>query len=152
MDRAKKLKIIILAGGIFLMAAGAGTAAMHKITGNTAFCGTCHVMDNYMASWEHSSHREVAGCNDCHTDQRNYAAKTWSKVYAGSQHAFVNTVLTPPDHLKLYEASKPIIQRNCLRCHDDLVAQTNLDKAEPGGKSCFDCHRSTPHGRERPST
>ncbi|MCW2277567.1 NapC/NirT family cytochrome c [Heliophilum fasciatum] len=149
MDLTKKIKVAVLATGITLALAGAATATMHAVTKDSAFCGTCHVMDNYMGSWSHSSHREVAGCNDCHTDQRNYLAKTYSKATAGARHAYVN-IIGPPDHLKMIPSSKEVTQRNCLRCHDDLVEKTRL--AESDGNYCFDCHRSTPHGRERPST
>ncbi|MTV50541.1 cytochrome c nitrite reductase small subunit [Heliobacillus mobilis] len=152
MELSKKIKVGILSVVILLAAAGAATATMHAVTHESSFCASCHVMQNYMASWEHSSHREVAGCNDCHTDQRNYLAKTYSKATAGARHAFMN-VIKPPEHLKMIESSKEVVQRNCLRCHDSLVEKTRLadQDAEADRKFCFDCHRSTPHGRERPT-
>ena len=36
-----------------------------KISGHPKFCGSCHNMEDYYASWEHSSHKDVA-CVDCH--------------------------------------------------------------------------------------
>ena len=36
-----------------------------KITGHPKFCISCHNMDEYYTSWEHSSHGEVA-CISCH--------------------------------------------------------------------------------------
>ena len=29
-------------------------------------CVNCHVMGPYYATWQHSSHKMVATCNDCH--------------------------------------------------------------------------------------
>lgn len=152
METSKKVRITIFALALLLLAAGAGTATMHAVTGDSSFCGTCHVMDNYMSSWQHSSHRDVAGCNDCHTDQTNYLTKTWTKATAGARHAYVNYLSTPPQHLKMVESSKGVVQGNCLRCHGQVVEKTTLADPKVGGKYCFDCHRSMPHGRERPGT
>ena len=32
-----------------------------------AACANCHVMQEQYDGWLQSSHRAVAGCNDCHT-------------------------------------------------------------------------------------
>lgn len=152
MDISRKARITILLVAFLIVGAGAATAAMHAITGDPAFCGTCHVMDNYMGTWEHSSHKDVAGCNDCHTDQSSYAAKTWSKATAGARHAYVNYLSTPPMHLKMVESSKNVVQENCVRCHTELVANTPQLMNPSESKYCFNCHRTMPHGRERIST
>ncbi|QGG49324.1 NapC/NirT family cytochrome c [Heliorestis convoluta] len=150
MEAGKKVRIVILAIGFLLLAAGAGTATMHSVTGNSAFCASCHIMDNYMSSWEHSSHREIAGCNDCHTDQRNLLTKTWSKVKAGTLHGYVNYLTDHPDYLELYDSSRDIVQANCVSCHSDLIFKTSLANPSIGGKYCFDCHSSVPHDTYRP--
>ena len=36
-----------------------------EITGHPKFCVSCHNMDDYYVSWEHSSHQDVA-CIECH--------------------------------------------------------------------------------------
>jgi hypothetical protein len=53
----------------FLVVAMFGAVALGaygiKITGHLKFCVSCHNMDEYYASREHSSHQDVA-CIDCH--------------------------------------------------------------------------------------
>ncbi len=34
-------------------------------------CINCHVMNPQYATWNHSSHREVATCTDCHVPHNN---------------------------------------------------------------------------------
>jgi len=54
---------------MFLVVAVFGAVALGaygiKITGHPKFCGSCHNMGDYYASWEHSSHKDV-GCVECH--------------------------------------------------------------------------------------
>src|SRR5688572_17989710 len=37
------------------------------LTNNPAACANCHIMNDQYDGWIKSSHRSVAGCNDCHT-------------------------------------------------------------------------------------
>ena len=38
-----------------------------KVTAHPRFCTSCHYMDEYYESWQHSSHKDVA-CVECHYD------------------------------------------------------------------------------------
>jgi nitrate/TMAO reductase-like tetraheme cytochrome c subunit len=55
---------------LFLVVAVFGAVALGaygiKVTGHPKFCVSCHNMEGYYASWEHSSHKDVA-CVGCHT-------------------------------------------------------------------------------------
>jgi nitrate/TMAO reductase-like tetraheme cytochrome c subunit len=54
---------------LFLVIAVFGAVALGayaiEITGHPKFCISCHNMDDYYVSWEHSSHQDVA-CIECH--------------------------------------------------------------------------------------
>jgi hypothetical protein len=56
---------------LFLVVAVFGAVALGaygiKITGHPKFCASCHNMEEYYVSWEHSSHKDVA-CVECHAD------------------------------------------------------------------------------------
>jgi nitrate/TMAO reductase-like tetraheme cytochrome c subunit len=56
---------------LFLVVAVFGAVALGaygiKITGHPKFCASCHNMEEYYVSWEHSSHKDIA-CVKCHAD------------------------------------------------------------------------------------
>ena len=56
---------------LFLVVAVFGAVALGaygiKITGHPKFCASCHNMEEYYVSWQHSSHKDVA-CVECHTE------------------------------------------------------------------------------------
>ena len=54
----------ILAGvGTFTFGYGKGAS---YLSNNPQTCVNCHVMQDHLDSWQHSSHHHVAVCNDCH--------------------------------------------------------------------------------------
>jgi cytochrome c nitrite reductase small subunit len=116
-------------------------------------CVNCHIMAPEYATWSHSSHREVAHCNDCHVPHNNVFNKYYFKAKDGMRHAYVFTMRNEPQSIFINEAGKKVVQQNCLRCHNDLVqndkvlAYTHSFKDSFSGRPCWDCHRETPHGR-----
>ncbi|NLC77981.1 MAG: cytochrome c nitrite reductase small subunit [Clostridia bacterium] len=118
---------------------------VHSATKDPSFCVSCHVMEPVYGTWSHSAHREVAGCNDCHTDNTNYFTKTYTKATAGLQHLYHNTFSDLPDRLRIHQANTALVQDNCIRCHEDVVRNLNMDPE----RRCFDCHRYTPHSNYR---
>lgn len=122
-----------------------GVQGMHAFTKDSSFCVSCHVMEPVYGTWSHSSHREIAGCNDCHTDQTNYFTKSYTKATAGVQHLYHNTMGSIPTPIRIAEKNTQLVQDNCLRCHQDVVVNLNMDPS----RRCFDCHRYTPHSNYR---
>jgi cytochrome c nitrite reductase small subunit len=59
---------------------------------------------------------------------------------------------TEPQVIQIKQASKTVVQENCIRCHYELVNMVNIVEVTPennikgNGKLCWDCHRETPHG------
>lgn len=143
--RISKLSLIV---GLFVGLCSIvviGVQGVHAVTKDSSFCVSCHVMEPVYGTWSHSSHREIVGCNDCHTDQTNYATKSYTKITAGVQHLYHNTFSDVPDSIRIADKNTEMVQQNCLRCHEDVVRNVKMDSS----RRCFDCHRYTPHGNYR---
>lgn len=116
-------------------------------------CMNCHVMTTHYATWQHSSHRERATCNDCHVPHDNVFRKYYFKANDGLRHAFMFTFHLDPQVIMIHDAGKTVVQENCLRCHINTVnpvsiSNITLDGYKHGeGMLCWGCHRETPHGR-----
>jgi cytochrome c nitrite reductase small subunit len=116
-------------------------------------CINCHVMNPQYATWNHSSHREVTNCNDCHVPHNNVFNKYFFKAKDGLRHATIFTLRAEPQVIFIKQEGKEAVQQNCIRCHEKLVAG-NAGIARFGTslhyrteRSCVECHRETPHGR-----
>lgn len=116
-------------------------------------CVNCHVMQPQFATWFHSSHREVATCNDCHVPHNNFVNKYYFKAKDGLRHATMFTLRAEPQVMRIGDDGKEVVQKNCIRCHSDLLEdplmagyeqQFNVHRTD---RPCWDCHREIPHGR-----
>lgn len=103
------------------------------------------------ATWSHSSHREVATCNDCHVPQDNFAKHWLFKAKDGLRHATIFTLRKEPQVIFIKEAGREVVQTNCIRCHGQIF---EANRKMAGGnasqikeRQCWECHRETPHGR-----
>ncbi|WP_020528632.1 cytochrome c nitrite reductase small subunit [Flexithrix dorotheae] len=116
-------------------------------------CVNCHIMAPQYATWNHSSHREVTTCNDCHVPQDNVFRKYFFKGKDGLGHATVFTMRGEPQVIKMKEAGIAVVQENCQRCHQHenenvgLLSVTREKNLHGEGKLCWECHREVPHGR-----
>ncbi|KJS84212.1 MAG: hypothetical protein JM58_11365 [Peptococcaceae bacterium BICA1-8] len=131
--------VVLIGIGLAVIMIIVGSLGVNAYTKEAEFCASCHVMDTVYREWQHSAHREFTNCNDCHTDQKNYVAKTWSKATSGTGHLYHNTFGDPNVMLELKNTET--VQENCLRCHANLVESNFLMDDD-----CFRCHRTTPHG------
>lgn len=118
-------------------------------------CVNCHIMTPQYITWTHSSHREVAHCNDCHVPHNNIANKYFFKAKDGAYHASIFTLRSEPQVIKALEPSIKVIQSNCIRCHEDQVTDAKLiglvENHHPHrtDRICWECHREVPHGKVR---
>lgn len=116
-------------------------------------CVNCHIMAPQYATWQHSSHKTVTNCNDCHVPHDNVIHKYVFKAQDGMRHATIFTMRAEPQVIFIKEAGRKVVQENCKRCHEQLVdgvkslscPKSVLQHSEE--RLCWECHRETPHGR-----
>ncbi|MFP4367945.1 MAG: cytochrome c nitrite reductase small subunit [Candidatus Kapaibacterium sp.] len=149
-----RLPVTIILGVL----AGIGVTAFHisnassYLSDDPEACVNCHVMIPHFATWEHSSHREVAVCNDCHVPQDNFVRKYLFKAQDGMRHATVFTLRNEPPAIRILDAGKNVVQENCIRCHINQLHPVSLSDEDWGkekaGKRtyCWHCHEQVPHG------
>lgn len=138
----KSLQISLLVFVAILIGAGGFTFYYGKgysyLSDDPGACMNCHVMEDVYRSWEVSSHRDV-GCNECHLPHgfiRQYAAKANNGILHAAAFTFTN-----PQVIRLREGADKRISRNCIGCHESIVAFVNRG----GGQLCTDCHKSVGH-------
>ena len=90
---------------LLLMTGGAA-----EYTSRSEFCSSCHIMDPYYASWQQSSHHNVA-CIKCHFPP-GAAEKVRGKMLGLVQLLKYVTKTASP------RLSAEIPDESCLRCHD----------------------------------
>ena len=150
-----QLPVILLLGiivGLGLYILRISNAASY-LSDDPETCINCHVMNPQNATWNHSSHREVTNCNDCHVPHNNVFNKYLFKAKDGLRHATIFTMRAEPQVIFIKEAGKKVVQDNCVRCHEKLVtdnaavARFDDTRHYRTERSCVECHRETPHGR-----
>jgi cytochrome c nitrite reductase small subunit len=149
-----KIPVIILLGTI----SGLGlysfyvSRAWSYLSDEPETCINCHIMSPQYTTWRHSSHREVATCNDCHVPQDNIFRTYYFKGVDGMRHSAIFTTRGYKQTIKMLNPGNNVVQENCIRCHGHLTemleANITFNQAKSGkGKACWDCHRDVPHGR-----
>lgn len=149
------LPVTVLVGMIF----GLGFYVLHLskavsyLSDDPATCINCHVMTTEYVTWNHSAHRNVATCNDCHVPHDNVFNKYYFKAKDGLYHASVYTLRAEPQAITMRKPSEHVVQNNCIRCHAGQVTDAKMSdwvashEESRFGRRCWECHRDTPHGR-----
>ncbi|MBM3330391.1 cytochrome c nitrite reductase small subunit [candidate division WOR-3 bacterium] len=143
---------VLVAAGV-LVGLGLVTAHAARMTSylgdDPETCVNCHIMEPQYLTWMHSSHREVAHCNDCHVPQNNIVRHYGFKAIDGMKHSTIFALRREPQVVRTGALAVPVIEANCRRCHWSVIEQMTLRGYRPGDNRCWDCHRETPHGRTR---
>lgn len=150
-----KYPVLIITGSIIGLVAFIiyTSNAVSYLSDKPETCINCHIMMPQYATWQHSSHRENASCNDCHVPHDNVFNKYYFKAKDGLRHAGMFTLRLEPQVIFIHEAGKKVVHDNCIRCHSELLTDSKLntqtrfkhhDKSE---RECWECHREVPHGR-----
>ncbi len=126
--------------------------AISYISDSPKTCINCHVMTTQFVTWDHSSHRERATCNDCHVPHDTFIKKYYFKMMDGLKHSTYFTFHWEPEAIKIKGSGSNVVHENCIRCHENLLRKTklitsNIKDAE--SNRCWRCHRQTPHERPR---
>jgi cytochrome c nitrite reductase small subunit len=116
-------------------------------------CVNCHIMAPQYATWNHSAHREVTNCNDCHVPHNNIVNKFYFKAKDGMRHSVIFTLRNEPQVIFIHEAGQEVVHNNCIRCHEQTLLDPKMDfnrddfYSSRTDRKCWECHRETPHGR-----
>ena len=142
----------IIETGIALMAGlvlglGAYTFVYAKgysyLSNDPAACANCHVMRDFHDGWMKSSHRSVAGCNDCHTPH-DLVGKYSTKAMNGFFHSLAFTSGDFPDSIAIKDRNRRVTEAACRHCHEDVVLA--MDGPHQTQKvSCLKCHATVGH-------
>ncbi len=132
-----------LAAGIgaytFVYARGAS-----YLTNNPAACANCHIMREQYDGWIASSHRAVAGCNDCHTPHA-LVPKYATKALNGFWHSFAFTTGRFHEPIRINARNRAITEAACRSCHADIVHAVDAAPKAAGALGCIHCHNSVGH-------
>jgi cytochrome c nitrite reductase small subunit len=115
---------------------------------NPESCVNCHVMRDQFDAWNHSSHKAVAACNDCHTPHGTYLEKYFIKGVNGWNHSLAFTTGSFPDPIRIKGFNAVIAQENCIACHATAVGQMHYaGSLDIENMSCVSCHGNVGHGQ-----
>jgi cytochrome c nitrite reductase small subunit len=106
-------------------------------------CANCHIMRGVYDGWNHSSHKDVATCNDCHTPH-NVVAKYIVKGTNGFNHSSAFTLGNFHEPVRIKASSRQVALENCIYCHGDLVEAMAYDGGDHP-TDCLRCHASVGH-------
>jgi cytochrome c nitrite reductase small subunit len=133
------------------LAAGIGGFTFRYANGLSYFksdpraCVNCHIMQSQFSAWQHSSHRAVAVCIDCHLPHA-LVPKYLAKAENGFRHAKLFTTQSFVEPIVVQPAGKQILQDNCVRCHDAMVdALVHHTGTEAAAPECVHCHAGVGH-------
>lgn len=127
--------------GAFTFGYGEGWA---YLSDNPASCANCHVMQGHYDTWQNSSHRHVATCNDCHLSHHPIG-KWVVKADNGFFHSLAFTTGDFPEPIRIKERNRRVTQNACLHCHGDFV-HSMLPRRDGGDMlSCVHCHSDVGH-------
>lgn len=111
-------------------------------------CINCHVMNEQYDAWNHSSHKAVATCNDCHAPPGTEVEKLIAKGINGWNHSVAFTTGNFPDPIRVTDFNASIAQRNCVDCHATAVNQMHFaGSLDVEQMSCVACHGNVGHGK-----
>jgi cytochrome c nitrite reductase small subunit len=129
--------------GVGAFTFGYGKGASY-LSNNPSSCVHCHVMQDHYNSWQKSSHRHVAVCNDCHLPH-DAIGKMVTKADNGFFHSLAFTLENFHEPIQIKPRNRRVTQNSCLHCHADFVHQ--MLPAEPEGQTllCIHCHSDTGH-------
>jgi cytochrome c nitrite reductase small subunit len=131
----------IMGLGLYTFAYGRGFS---YLSNDPQACINCHVMRDVWEGWNHSSHKAVASCNDCHIPH-NLPAKYYAKALNGLHHSAAFTTGNFHEPIKITKFNRDILKRNCLHCHgsfiDPIIHQRNEEPID-----CLHCHSRVGHG------
>ena len=112
-------------------------------------CMNCHVMTDAFVSHRVSSHGRDVSCNDCHVPHTSLIREYAFKAVDGLKHAYAFTFRPDAQTMGLSSFAAPVVQENCMRCHEGRMLGVTAASSEASGLKCWHCHRDVAHGSVR---
>lgn len=115
-------------------------------SGEPSACVNCHVMRDQFEGWNHSSHKDWATCNDCHSPHSSVFAAYYSKAINGWNHSVAFTTGEFPEPIVITPRNEDIVLENCLECHAAVASEILGGEPIHGGEfACLHCHQDVGH-------
>ena len=108
-------------------------------------CANCHIMQTQYDAWQKASHHTAAVCIDCHLPH-DFVPKYLAKAENGYRHSKEFTAGTFAEPIRVQARGMEILQENCVRCHQDLLAELNMAARSHDSADCVRCHSTVGHG------
>ena len=126
--------------GVYTFAYAEGTS---YLSDDPKACVNCHVMRDVYNAWNHSSHKNVATCNDCHIPHE-FPSKYIVKAIDGFKHSAAFTLNNFAEPIRISPLSRQVVEHNCLACHSNMAFNLNhIGQSEP--EDCLRCHARVGH-------
>lgn len=116
---------------------------MSYFSSDPAACLNCHIMRDQYDGWNHSTHKAVAACNDCHAPH-TMPDKWIVKGINGFNHSVAFTFDSFPEPIRIRDFNQRVTLDNCVECHETAVSQIHYDGAGQE-QSCLTCHKDIGH-------
>ncbi len=117
-----------------------GPPDLYTKTSNPDFCHSCHVMDEHFEHWFMTGVHRNIWCVDCHLPNDTKAGHFVWKGIDGMKDVILFHTNLFPEPIRISDHGRKTIQRNCVRCHGELVSEINTE-----GRNCWECHRRIDH-------
>ncbi len=139
--------VFALFAGLGIFTFGYGKGASY-LSNNPSACANCHVMQGHYDSWNHSSHKNVATCNDCHLSHHPIG-KWMTKGDNGFFHSLAFTTGDFHEPIQIKPRNRRVTQAACLHCHSDFVHNMLPAGAQGDMLNCIHCHKDVGHAQRR---
>jgi len=106
-------------------------------------------MTDAFVSHRVSSHGRDVSCNDCHVPHTSLIREYAFKAVDGLKHAYAFTFRPDAQTMGLSSFAAPVVQENCMRCHEGRMLGVTAASSEASGLKCWHCHRDVAHGSVR---
>jgi len=130
-------------GGIGAFTFGYGKGASY-LSNDPMACTNCHIMQEHFDTWQKSSHKHVAACNDCHLPHST-VGKWVVKSDNGFFHSLAFTTGDFHEPIQIKPRNRHVTQNACLSCHDDFVDHMRPEESGKDMLLCVHCHSDVGH-------
>ncbi|PJF32588.1 MAG: cytochrome c nitrite reductase small subunit [Phototrophicales bacterium] len=141
------LFLVVIGAGCIVLGLGGYTFLYAKgysyLSDDPNGCVNCHVMREQYDAWQHSSHKSVAVCNDCHVPHGSFFEKWLVKGLNGFNHSFAFTFNTYPENITIKGFNADVVQNNCLSCHETAISM--IAPMHDNAPNCLTCHAGIGH-------